>query len=59
MWAAEATLGMSQILRKAGSGNSCSRMVAREKAHLYHSGTFKLAPRWDKFISVLGNDAEE
>jgi len=59
LWAAEVTLGMSPILRKVGSGNGCPWMVALTKAHFYHSGTFKLAPRWDKFISVLGNNAKE
>jgi len=34
-------------------------MAAHAKAHFYHSEIFKLAPRWDKFISVLGNYAEE
>jgi len=59
LWAAEATLGMSKIPTKVGSGNGCSRMAAHAKAHFYHSEIFKLAPRWDKFISVLGNYAEE
>jgi hypothetical protein len=47
--------GCHQFYKKLGSENGCSRMVAGAKAHFYHSGTFKLAPRWDKFISVLGN----
>lgn len=52
-------LGCHQFLRKVGSGNGCSLMVAPAKVHFYNSGTFKLAPRWDKFISVLGYYAEE
>jgi hypothetical protein len=34
-------------------------MVANAKAHFYDNVTFKLAPRWDKCINVLGNYAEE
>jgi len=57
--AAKATLRMSPILRKVGSGNGCPQMVAPTKAHFYQSRMFKLAPRWYKFICVLGNYAEE
>jgi len=34
-------------------------MAAPTRAHFYHSGTFKLPPRRDKFISELWNYAKE